>query len=68
MRPVVMLVLLLAGCAAFPEVDAASRDVAGKAPALLPLDEILAAPAPTAEARGDVLAAQAAALRGRTAP
>lgn len=65
MRSCLILALLLAGCGSFPEVDAASRDVAGPPPALLPLDVILAAPAPTAEARGDALAAQAAALRGR---
>lgn len=68
MRPVLILVLLLAGCGAFPEVDAASRDVAGPAPDLLPLEVILDAPAPVAEARGDALAAQAAALRGRSGP
>jgi|GEM_PF-2407266 len=68
MRRCVILALLLAGCAAFPEVDATSRDVAGPAPALLPLDVILASPDPVAEARGDALAAQAAALRGHALP
>ena len=64
MRFGVILVLALAGCATFPEVDAASRDVAGPAPALVPLDGLLAGPAATAEARGAALAAEAAALRG----
>jgi len=68
MRPVIILALMLSGCGTFPEVDAASRTVAGPAPALLPLDVILDAPAPSAEARGDALAAEAAALRGRVAP
>lgn len=68
MRPSLILVLVLVGCTAFPEVDAASRGVAGRAPALLPLDVILAAEEPAAEARGDALAAQAAALRGRATP
>lgn len=65
MRFGVILVLALTGCAAFPEVDAASRNVPGPPPALLPPDVVLAAPAPTAEARGAALAAQAAALRGQ---
>ena len=68
MRRGVILVLLLGGCADFPEVDAASRNLPGPAPALLPLDVILAAPAPVAEARGDALAAEADALRGRSGP
>lgn len=68
MRRVLMVTLLIGGCGTFPEVDAASRDVAGPAPALLPLDVILDAPAPVAEARGAALAAEAAALRGRAAP
>jgi len=63
-----ILALLLAACTDFPEVTSASRDVAGPAPALLPLDQLLAAPAPVAEARGAALVAQAAALRRRTAP
>ncbi len=66
-RPV-FFALLLAACTDFPEVTSASRDVAGPAPALLPLDQLLAAPAPVAEARGAALVAEAAALRRRTAP
>jgi len=62
-----VLCLLLAGCADFPEVDAASRGVAGPAPALVPLDQLLTGPATSAEARGNALMAQADALRGRGA-
>ena len=65
MKPVIPFVLMLAGCAQFPEVDAASRSVSGPAPALVPLDQVLGAPAPQAEARGAALAARAAALRVR---
>ncbi len=62
-----ILVLLLSACTDFPEVDAASRNITGSAPALIPLDGLLDAPAPQAQARGDALAARAAALRGRAA-
>jgi len=65
MYRILFLAFLLTACTDFPEVTAASRDVAGPAPALLPLDQLLASPAPLAEARGDALAAEAAALRRR---
>ncbi len=59
----IILALLLSGCADFPQVDAASRDITGPAPALIPLDGVFEVPAPQAQARGDALAARAAALR-----
>lgn len=65
MPPLMCLALLLSACGDFPQVDAASRNVAGPAPALLPLEGLLDAPAPQVEARGDALAARAAALRRR---
>ena len=68
MRRIVILALMLAGCTDFPEVDTASRNVTGPAPALLPMDQLLSGPAPVAEARGAALVAQAAALRHRTEP
>jgi len=64
----IILALLLTGCAGFPEVDDASRIVAGPAPALLPMDQLLAGSAPVAEARGAALVAQAARLRGGDSP
>lgn len=57
--------LILSACAQFPAVEGASRPVAGPAPALLPVDALLEAPAPQAEARGAALSARAAALRAR---
>lgn len=65
---VLMILAVLGGCSKFPDVDAASPDLAGPAPSLLPLEEILAGREPVAEARGDALAARASALRGRANP
>jgi len=66
-RLVIPALLLLAACAQFPEVDAASRAVAGPAPALVPLGPLLAVPPPQAAARGAALSARAAALQARAA-
>lgn len=68
MRGFVILALCLSGCTTFPEIDAASGSVAGPPPAFVPLDQLLAAPAPVAEARGAALAAQADALRRQVNP
>ncbi|MGL6211223.1 MAG: hypothetical protein ACRC14_15485 [Paracoccaceae bacterium] len=66
-RFVIPVLFALAACAQFPEVDAASRDIEAAAPPLLPLDQILPAPPPEAEARGAALSARAAALRAQAA-
>lgn len=68
-----LLILALAGCAAFPELDArlTEADRTAAPPALLPLGPLLAAadgiaatPAPDLSARIRALDARAAALRG----
>lgn len=59
-----------AGCSQFPEVDAfAASQATGPAPALLPLDQVLAADAAPARAAdaGEALAARAALLKARAA-
>jgi hypothetical protein len=61
---------LLGGCASFPEVDAATRNVvAGPAPMLSPVDEILAQADALGqgEAASGSLQARAAALRAKAA-
>lgn len=56
------LLMLLAACTQFPQVDAASKSIA-PAPALLPMDELIAQVDQTAAL--DPLAARIAALRAR---
>ncbi|MGB8812995.1 MAG: hypothetical protein WCC57_07400 [Paracoccaceae bacterium] len=64
-----ILCLVLAGCAEFPELDVAPTVTGAAAPVILPLDELLA----TAEAGqitvavGTSVAARAARLRARAA-
>lgn len=73
-RPTLALasVLLMAACASFPQVDAATRAASGPAPKLIPVDGILAqadalgsgqAAVGTIEARAAGLRARAARLR-----
>ena len=63
-----LLCLTLTACATFPQVDAAASKAIGPAPALLPMDDLLAQTGQTgAEAAGNSLAASAAALRARAA-
>lgn len=70
MRVIVLPLLLLSACAAFPEVDLAERTLGvGPAPILLPTGDLLArvdAPSRAAGAQAS-LAARAAALRARAA-
>lgn len=68
-RPLLLLALLLAGCATFPEVDRAGAAFdEAPAPRLLPTDQVLAAgeaaPRGAAAAQG-ALTARAEALRSR---
>ena len=68
MTRALILCLSLAACATFPEVDAAANKSVGPAPALWPMDDLLAqAGQPRAEAAGSSLIARAAALRARAA-
>ena len=61
-----MLFLTLTACATFPQVDAVTGEGGNLVtPALLPIEDLVIGPAPEAEARGDALAARAAALRAR---
>ncbi|MEL7025793.1 MAG: hypothetical protein AAGO57_01000 [Pseudomonadota bacterium] len=66
-----VFILVLAGCAQFPEIDAANRSAppAGSPPPLLPINELLAltSEGPLPEAETDDLEARAAALRTRAA-
>ena len=62
---VIVTLLMLAGCSAYPQVDWPPGP-AGPTPALLPLDS-LAVEGSTLDSRGAALAAQAAALRARAA-
>ena len=63
MRP-----LVLAACATFPQVDAVARVSVGPAPALVPMDDLLAQTGqPRAEAAGNNLTQRAQALRARAA-
>jgi hypothetical protein len=65
---ILFLCLTLTACATFPQVDAAASKSAGPAPALLPMEELLAqTSAAQAEAAGNSLTARAAALRARAA-
>jgi hypothetical protein len=70
MRAMVPIVLLLAACASFPEVDRAERSLGeGPAPLLLPTEDLLArvdAPSRVGSAEAE-LTARAAALRARAA-
>jgi len=61
-----LVCLALTACSRMPVVQWQDGPT-GPAPALLPLDALLAPTASTAEARGAALAAQAAALKARTA-
>ena len=63
------VLVLLAACAQFPDLDALPPDTSLPPPALLPLDDLLAqASAPSvAEAAGTALASRAARLRTRAA-
>jgi hypothetical protein len=61
-----LLCLLLTACTRGPVV-LWQTGATGPAPTLLPLDDLIAPTPGTAEARGAALAAQAAALRARTA-
>ena len=62
------LCLTLTACAGFPQVDAAASTANGPAPALLPMDDVLAQINPDqAETAGNSLTARAAALRARAA-
>ena len=65
MRSVLILVLL-AGCSAFPAVNWPAGAV-GHAPTLLPIDQILGPESTLTDARGAALAAEAAALQARVA-
>ena len=71
MKTALALCLTLAACASFPKVDLAERanPVAVQPPELLPLDQLLAINAQTANAEvaGQTAAARAAALRARAA-
>ena len=68
MTRALILCLTLAACASFPEVEAAASKATGPAPALLPMDQLLAQTGqPKAEAAGNGLTARAAALRARAA-
>ena len=70
MRVMLLSLLLLSACAAFPEVDRAERTLSeGPAPILLPTDDLLArvdAPSRVGSAQA-TLTARAAALRARAA-
>lgn len=59
-----LLFLLLTACSQFPQVDAASTAV-GPAPALLPMDQLIAQTDQSMP--GDPLAAEVAALQARAA-
>ena len=64
MRPALVSLILLAGCADWPEPS--PRATPGLvAPALLPMEQIAPALPEAAEAAGAALAARAAALRAR---
>ena len=65
---ILALCLTLSACASFPQVDAVASKATGPAPALLPMDELLAQTGQArAEAAGATLTARAAALRARAA-
>lgn len=69
--PMLGMLLALAACATFPELDAANsaaKDAVGGAPpALLPMDQILGAAGtpPDGDPAGAALAGRAAALKAR---
>lgn len=62
----IVLPILLAACAPFPEVDALGPDP-GPPPQLLPIDEVLAQAGPPGTDPGPAVAARAAALKARAA-
>lgn len=64
-----LLALALAACTPLPDIAARSEGPAAPPPALLPMDQLLAAAASpaVAEARGQSLSARAARLRARAA-
>ena len=64
MSRALLALILLAGCADWPQPSARFTAVA-EAPALLPLDQLQPAPPERAEAAGAELVARAAALRAR---
>ena len=70
MRVLILSLLLLSACAAFPEVDRAERSLSeGPAPILLPTEDLLArvdVPSRVGSAQAP-LTARAAALRARAA-
>ena len=64
MSRAVLVLILLAGCADWPQPSPLLTG-ATAAPALLPLEQLPTAPPAMAEAAGAALAARAAALRAR---
>lgn len=64
--PAVFLLLCLAACAPFPQVDALGPETAAPPP-LLPIDELIAQAGATDPDPGPALAARAAALKARAA-
>ena len=65
MSRVLLALILLAGCADWPEPSTRFADAAGTPPVLLPLDQVQPAPPQQAEAAGAALAARAVALRAK---
>ena len=64
--PVVFLLLCLAACAPFPQIDAMGPGTAPPPP-LLPIDELIAQAGASTPDPGPVLAARAARLKARAA-
>lgn len=62
----IWVLMVLAGCASYPQVNW-PPGAAGPAPALLPVQDLLGDEAQTGDAAGAALAAQAAALKARVA-
>lgn len=58
--------VMLAGCAAYPQVNWPEGDP-GQAPALLPVGQLLGEESAASDAAGAALAARAAALQARVA-
>ena len=61
-----ILVVAVAGCAPFPEIDAMGAET-GPPPQLLPIDDLLAQAGTVSIDPGPALAARAAALKARAA-